>query len=223
MATIILDIAGIAGESALTGYENKIEAIAIRDSIAMSRSTSTGSTPTGTSGGKGAHSDICVTRYKDKASPKLAQACAAGECLTADNGTIKIILFKDTDPGTDVSTNPYMEFVLTEPYVSRYEMDTQDAEGRQFEPHMTLEDTQPPTNWGVVGLLPATLRRQGAEYRPVSRSVVGGGILSATDKEIERVWLNSNAVKWTYTPWVSGTKQGVVEKGYNILKGAELV
>ncbi len=223
MATIVLDIAGIEGECRLTGLENKIEAVAIRDGIAMSLATATGSTPTSISGGKGAHSDICVTRYKDKASPKFAQACAAGECLTGVGGTITITVLKDLDDSDVVSMKPYLTFTLTEPFVSRYEMDTQDSQGRQFEPHMTLEDTQPPSNWGAVGLLPATLRRQGAEYRPVSRSVVGGGILSSTDKELERVWFNSNAVKWTYTPWVSGVKQGVVEKGYNVLGGSELV
>ena len=213
MATIVLDIASIPGNYAVGDYTNKVAAVGISSGIAMALSTSTGSTPTTTSAGKGAHSDICLTRFRDDVSPKFARNCAAGTGI----GDVDIILLKDED-----GLKEYLKIALVDTYVSRYETSTQDTQGREFAPHMTLEDTQPPSNWGGVGLLPAVLRRQSAEYRPMVRSIIGGPIVSARDNETERLWLNATSVTWTFTPYVNGAAQPVMEKGFNILTGAEI-
>ena len=84
----------IAGEATQAGHEGEIEAIAIRDLIEA---------PTGTA--KAQLSEIFLTRYRDKASPKLAEACSMGENL----GTVTVSLFKNTETGPQV----FMKYTLT--------------------------------------------------------------------------------------------------------------
>ena len=45
----------------------------------------------------------------------------------------------------------------------------------------------------------------------------------ATDKEVERIWLSPETLKWTYTPYDSeGAAGGNLEKGWNLQSSVEL-
>ena len=75
MATIIVNIPGIAGESRMSGYAGQIEALGLSENIRMVSPQTSGS---GGGVGRSRHSDIGLVRFKDKASPKLAEACSSG-------------------------------------------------------------------------------------------------------------------------------------------------
>ena len=106
----------IEGEATQAGHEGELEAIAIRDLVEA---------PTGTS--KAQLSEIFLTRYRDKASPKLAEACSMGENL----GTVTVSLFKNTETGPQI----FMKYTLTDTFVSRIEHETAEANGGAFLPH----------------------------------------------------------------------------------------
>ena len=70
MAKIVAHISTIAGTSETTGYLNHLDAVAIRETLEIP-ATSGGDTT------YAKHSDIMLIRQRDKASPKLADACAS--------------------------------------------------------------------------------------------------------------------------------------------------
>ena len=70
MANIIVDIPNVTGEATMAGYVDKLEAIAMVDVIKAAVENT-----------KTQVSEINVTRYRDRASPKLAEHCSVGTNL----------------------------------------------------------------------------------------------------------------------------------------------
>ena len=214
MATIILDMGStITGSSNLTGYVGKMPCEVVRDSLYSPKPTTTGTSNTTVN--KALHSDIAVVRYRDSASPKLAAAASSGTLFgTIAAPIVKITLFR-TESST---TTKYMEYELGAVYISRYESGTLDADGLEFEPYVNPSDPMPPPSWGLAALLGATSTLP-AGVRQAPRPVRGGarGLPAASNKELERVWLNAGSVKWTYT-----LTSGSVSAGWNITTGASI-
>ena len=208
MAQIAAKIQSIDGECTLDGYEDQVEAVAIRESIVLSAARSSGRATSARTAGRSRHSDICLVRYKDRASPKFAEACSSG----ANIGTVTISLFRTLETGT----TRYMTYTLTETLISRYEVDTLDREGRAFGPSMGSARLLPPS-WGVAGLLE---KGQG-DMAPAPRLLSGGSRGEPLNREVERIWLNAAAVKWSYESFVNGASQGTTEKGWSFQKGVE--
>jgi type VI secretion system Hcp family effector len=196
----------IPGESTVADHTGEIDAIAIRDLIQA---------PTGSASAK--VSEIFLTRERDKASPKLAQACSMGENV----GTVTIYLLKNVNG----NPKPFMTYTLTETFVSRIEHETAEANGGAYLPHQGFSSTGGNVFgvlWRAAGLNQNADRaysRDRAQPNPVYAMPMG----AATDKEIERVWLSPATIKWTYTPYASdGLAGGNVEKGWNLQTSAEL-
>lgn len=108
MATITVAFSGnnaIAGESKIDNHTQEVEAIGIRESVVSSDGSPDGSRSV----------EIELIRHRDTASPKLAQACAAGTNL----GEVTIYMLRD-----DALT--FMEYQLTGTYVKRIENGTLD-------------------------------------------------------------------------------------------------
>ena len=116
MARIIVDIPSISGASTLTGYEEKIEAVAIFDVV---ESAIAGGTPK--------LSEVALTRYRDRATPAICQAA----CLGTDLGDVKIYVLRSVG-GT---VRPYLTYTLTNTMVSRVEFDTAESNGNAFREH----------------------------------------------------------------------------------------
>ena len=76
MDVIILDLPGVAGECLLTGFADKIECLSYSHAVAM-QMTSDVSNKERTSG-KPNVQDFTISKYMDKASPVLNQACCEG-------------------------------------------------------------------------------------------------------------------------------------------------
>ena len=212
MATIILDIASIAGESSKAGYQGKLDALSIRDSIEITSAySSTGTTATRTAGAS-KQSDIELIRKRDKGSPLLAQACAAG----TDLGTVNIYLLKTV--GTGMSA--FMQFTLKDTYVSRYESETDDESGVAYQPHLGSQGASmpklPPALVGASSLI-------GAETgRPSPRALIPALPDTPRNIEIERLWLNASGVIWKYTPYTGTVAGGAVLKGWSTLTAEEI-
>ena len=193
----------IEGESVLDGHANELEAMAIRDLVQA---------PTGSA--RANISEIFLTRHRDKASPKLAQACSTGENI----GTVTIYLFKNVNGGPKA----YMTYELTDTFVSRIEHETAEANGGAYLPHQGFSGTAGNV-WGALwrgaGLNQNADRgysRARAQPRPIYAMPPG----AATDNEVERIWLSPATIKWTYTPYDStGAAGGNVEKGWNLQTG----
>ena len=214
MAVIVMEFANIQGESTVTGFKDQVDALSIRDSIVVSVPQGSGRTRTARTVGKAQHSDIGLVRYKDRASPKLAEACSSGRNL----GEVKINLFRTIENGTV----QYMQYTLSQTFVSRYENDTLDEDGIVFEPTMVPSAATAASSWGAVGLMASVLGNNAVNMRPAPRSLRGGSRREPQNQEAERIWLNAATVKWTYTPYAQGSKGGTVEKGWNVQQGAEL-
>jgi type VI secretion system Hcp family effector len=196
----------IAGESTVADHTGEMDAIAIRDLIQA---------PTGSA--KANVSEIFLTRYRDKATPKLAEACSMGENI----GTVTIYLLKNVN-GTP---KPFMTYALTETFVSRIEHETAEANGGAYLPHQGFSGTSGNVFgalWRAAGLNQNADRaytRDRAQPNPVYSMPMG----PATDKEVERIWLSPATLKWTYTPYDgTGTAEGNVEKGWNLQTSVEL-
>lgn len=205
MATIILDVPNIAGSSTLTGYVNKLPALSLRDSLYTPLPTGTSSNTTVS---KAEHSDINIVRYRDAGSPKLAAAASAATLFA----TVQIVLFR-----VGPTTTKYMQYDLTNVYLSRYECGTLDADGFEFEPYMNPSDPMPPPAWGTAALLGKANMPQTVRQHP--RPVRGGarGLPAAANRELERLWFNAATVKWTYT-----LPSSSVSTGWNIVGGSNL-
>ncbi len=212
MAAIVLKFEDINGESTLSGHTGQVDAISIRESISVSASQSSGGSASARTVGTSRHSDICVTRFKDIASPKLAQACSAGTNLK----TVEVYLFRTLETGV----KEYMRYVLSETFVSRYENDTADQEGAVFGPSLAASEGASPL-WGVAGLMGPIARRSALNLAPAPLLLAGVPRGQPTTREVERVWFNPSKVSWTYTPYVSGAAQGVVQREWNLLSTSE--
>ena len=196
----------IAGGATTQGHAGELEAIAVRDLITA---------PTGTA--KAQLSEIFLTRYRDKASPKLAEACSVGSNI----GTVTISVFKNTEAGPKV----YMQYTLTDTFVSRIEHETAEENGNAYLPHQGYSNLAGHVFrplWNTAGLTQNEDRRYArARANPVP--VYPQPISSVTTDEVERVWFNAATIKWTYTPYDSaGVAGGAIEKGWDLQQSAAL-
>ena len=180
MALIVIDITDIPGEAEEEGYVGDLNAVAIQETL---------DAPLTSGVSRAFHSDIMVTRVRDKGSPLLAQRCAAGTAL----GTVTIRLIRTVENTNEV----YMTYTLGTAYVSRYETDTADLAGVAYAPHFGSKG-QPMASprYGVASMVapmgPSQLR---LSPRPTVAQPIG----PAGSIELERVWFNSATVKWTYS------------------------
>ena len=189
MATIIVDCGTVVpGESALTAtaggvevtYTDKMDAIAIHDNVTGAYGAS-----------RGLASEIQLVRYRDRASPKLAEKCAAGQGI----GNVAILIFKN-----DEGPKLLMTLDLTAVYVSRIEFGTMDAKGIGFRRHSGDSNlaaarlSQGAIDDGATSVNDIRwYSRERARPKPLIRDTPG----IPTDVEVERVWLNYSTVKWT--------------------------
>ena len=196
----------IPGESTVSEHAGEMDALAIRDLILA---------PTGSA--KAQVSEIFLTRYRDKATPKLAEACSMGDNI----GLVTIYLLKTVggDP------KPFLTYTLTETFVSRVEHETAEANGGAYLPHQGFSGAKG-NSYGALyremGLNQNADRpytRDRARPNPVYSMPMG----VATDKEVERIWLSPETIKWTYTLYdVEGEADGNIEKGWNLQTSKEL-
>lgn len=195
----------IAGESTVTGHAGEFEAIAVRDLIQA---------PTGSATAK--VSEIFLTRERDKASPKLAEACAMGENI----GTVTIYLLKNVNG----EPKPFLTYTLSETFVSRIEHETAESNGGAYLPHQGFSGTAGNvfgSLWRAAGLnqnADRSYSRERANPNPVYAMPLG----QATDKEIERVWFSPASIKWQYSSYDSVGTATNIEKGWDLQTSAEL-
>ena len=123
MATIVVDIPGIPGES--IEEAGKIDALGINESIEILASGFSATAAPGKSAGTGVHGDIQIIKYRDTSSPKLAEAAANNKNLQ----TVQIKVL--TGPGGDV----FMTYQLENVFVSRMEHETLDEASTAFFNH----------------------------------------------------------------------------------------
>lgn len=184
MATIIVDCETVVeGESSLTAavggadvtYTDKVEAIAIHDHVAGSFGSD-----------RGLASEIQLVRHRDRASPKLAQKCAAGHAL----GTVTIYVFKN-DNGPAL----LMKLALTSAYVSRIEYGTVEGKGIAFRRHGGGADLGAATGVAEGSTVNDYRGYSRNRARPAPNFDEAPG--TPTEVEVERVWLNYATVTWT--------------------------
>ena len=185
MARIVVDIQNIPGESELSGYEDHLDAVSIRETVEIPLSKAR----SGAGGGNARHSDILLTRVRDRGSPKLAEACSAGTNL----GEVVIRLCRAREGGMEV----YMTYTLGAAYVSRYESDTADDQGLVYMPHFGPPGQPPaPSEYGIASLLePPLPEKVRLSPRPMTAQPRG----VAGNRDVERVWFNAATVQWLYT------------------------
>ena len=205
MATIALELANIPGECMLADHIDQLDAVSLRDSLEIRASQGAGP-----SVGRAQQRDVELTRYKDRASPKLAQACAAGE----DLGEVKIHLFRTVGE----SVTKFMTYTLTEAFVSRIEYDTIDDVGSPFQPHIGPGEIAPPSELGAPALAGAVASPGSEMIRLAPRSLIGGTRGTPGNREVERLWLNAATIKWTYILAAGGS----LEKGWDMRAGRSL-
>ena len=196
MAVIIVNIPNIAGESQMSGYIGQLEAVSLFEMIQLVSPKSSGS---GGGVGRSQHSDIGLYRFRDKASPKLAEACSSG----ANLGTVTISLFRTVEAGPVA----YMVYTLEQTMVSRIEYETLEENGASFLPH--LGNASQPLPSGVF-------RPSYTELVPARQPLISMPASKHTNQEVERLWLNPAQVMWTYTPYTNGVASGSVSKTFSI-------
>ena len=187
MASITLKCT-VAGESNFTAMvagtsavqENLIEAIAIRDQTE-----------------KGLASEIQLLRYRDRASPKLAEYCAGGKEL----GAVTINIFNIAD-GMAV----YMTLTLSRAFVSRIEFDTLDSTGAALERHDGAPDMD--MKKGKDGAKTVNDLREYSRKRSRPSPIFAQAPGTPTNTDVERIWLNYRAVTWTFA-------RGNVQSSFN--------
>ena len=209
---LVMDITDITGESEIEGYTNEVEGIALRDSIFVPPLVSTGSGSSARTSASARHADIQVTRFRDSASPKLWEACAA----STDLGSVTITVFRSTTSGQQA----YLVYLLRNTYISRIESESEDAAGTTFMPHVgPIGNINPSPAHGVGGMVinPASVPVASFGLSPMPVTGLPKG--APGTREVERVWFNGNEVRWTYTPYTDGVAGGVVQRGYNIRRG----
>ena len=200
------DTISIVGESKVAEHTGEMDALAIRDLILA---------PTGSA--KAQVSEIFLTRYRDKATPKLAEACSMGDNI----GLVTIYLLATFDG----DLKPFLTYTLTETFVSRVEHETVEANGGAYLPHQGFSGAKGNT----FGQLYRDMSLNQNADRPYTRDrarpnpVYSMPMGVATDKEVERIWLSPETIKWTYTLYDSkGKPDGNIEKGWNLQTSKEL-
>ncbi len=213
MAIITMKIDSILGESRLDGHQDELDAIAISDAIEVPIPQSGGRAR---SVGQALHSDIQVIRVKDRASPKLALACSQGDNL----GTVNIHLFRTAADGVA----EFMRYELRDTLVSRIEHETEDDMGGVYQPHFVLGSAVAvAAHLGPMSLQSAQGTRGNVlATKPAVRPVFGGQQGAPTNTEVERMWLSSAQILWSYTTYTDGRAGGSVAKGWNIQQGVAL-
>ena len=196
MSKIILDLPDIAGEATLSAYQDKLDAIAVCDSL---------------EGGSGSSSavisELLVHRLRDIASPKLAHAAAAGTIFA----TAKVTIFTNSETGPIAHT----EFQYSSVYISRYEMDTLDDQGIALLPHYGFYGGSGVASGASTAgsSVSSATTREDAQARP---SPFYPGLPRAyAPVALERVWLNYASVTWRYVP-------DAVERSWNLLTGQDV-
>lgn len=196
----------IKGETSVSGHDEEWDAIAIRDLIQAPSGTISASV-----------SEVFLTRERDIASPKLAQACASGENI----GTVTIYLL--TNVGG--SPQPWMKYTLTETFVSRIEHETLATNGGAYLPHQGFSGMK--GSPGGAGLRAEGLNQNAGRLYARARAnpipIFALPVAEATDKEIERVWLSPATIEWRWESFDSdGSSTGHLEKGWNLQSSTEL-
>lgn len=215
MAAIIVEIAGIEGESTVMGYEDQLDAVGIRDSLETPAPASGGRAKGSRTVGQARHSDVELLRLKDIASPKLAEACSSGRKLDS----VVIRMFRTLETGPVL----YMSYELTDVFVSRIEHATLDDQGGALEPHIfdsSSTEIAPAASQGAVSLVLTDLKSQGGSRTSI-RPVAWKATSSYTNLEVERVLLNPAQVSWIYNRYIQGQPGGNLQKGWDIQRGAE--
>ena len=186
MAAIVVDVPKVPGES-VEGTGGGIDALGIRESIEIMSANFNASAAVGRSAGTGIHSDIEIIKYRDKSSPKLAQAAANN----ANLGTVTIDVL--TGPGGEV----FMTYQLENTFVARMEHETLDEANMAFFPHHapSTRTTPAPSGGGVVAIAAANVSPSG---RDGALSLIPQPRSAFTEHEVERVWLNASKVTWTF-------------------------
>lgn len=197
MADIILILPDTPGECSKAGYENQIQCELMREALEV---------PPG-GARRARHSDIELTRPRDRATPLLAHACSSGTPF--DTGTIHILGQEGT---------PVVTYNLTSVIVSKIEYETNDDGGTAYMPHSPA-GTEAAYNF--VSPSPAA----GAAALAAQELNVGQlmprvyynreGFTRPRDVEVERVWLNAVTVEWTHYG-----DTGATTRGWNIFTGA---
>ena len=211
MAIIAVNFPDILGESRISGYEDQVEAIGVRDHIGLNLSR--GARPSqGRTAGRSRHSSIELIRYRDRASPKLSQACSAGENL----GEVAITCFRTLESGVV----PYFCVALTDCFAPRVETETLDGTASALGPHLD-EDTDMAPSYHGMGAVVSALARARLDLPVAPRAYFPSVRGVPRTRQIERVWLNPAIVRWTYTPYDHGVPGGAVEKAWNVQQGTE--
>lgn len=209
MATIILDMTPITGSSTLKGFEDKLPVEAIRESLVRPKQVSTASSVRSVN--RTLHSDICLVRYRDSASPKLATAASAATHFSE----AFISLFRTLE---GVGPKEYMQYSLKDVFISRYEAGTVDAEGAEWEPHLNPGDPMPPPSWGISSVVGMTGIPTGFRQAPRPVCPAARGMPAESNKELERIWLSAGQVEWKYTIYTElGAASGSVSGEWNIV------
>jgi type VI secretion system secreted protein Hcp len=91
MDVIILDAPGINGESQLQGYANKIECLSFSHAVAMQVYRDAGSSERTT--GKLGMQEFTLSKYMDRSTPVLNQAC----CEARKLGDCKVTVGRNND------------------------------------------------------------------------------------------------------------------------------
>ena len=198
MADIILSVPDIDGESRKSGYTNKIDCSILRETLEVQRGGSTR---------RARHSDIELTKERDRATPKLAHACSAGTVL----GTCFIYVL-------NTQGTPLMTYELRETVVSKVDHETLDANGTAYLPHSPAGTAAPPNATSPnpvvgAGALAGQVLPTGGQLMP--RAYITNGFSAPGNVEVERIWLNAEVVAWTHT--AAGSN---IQRAWNILTGA---
>ena len=195
---ITIAIASVTGTSAIADHTGEVEAIGIADRVQCRTNRRDVADV----------SEILVWRHRDKASPALARASAAATNL----GEVTINLY-ETNEGGVVAV--FATYVLTNTFVSRYEIDTSDSHGIAYEMHFGFSVSGAPDGAQHVWDADLTINdkrsyaRSRARVRPTYERPYG----AAGERAVERLWLSSDTIKWTFTA-------GGISKGWNIATGS---
>ncbi len=210
MATIVLDIRGIRGESRVAGYQGCLDAVAVFDSQEVPVSQVPGST--GRTVGRAALADFQVVRYVDSASPAIAKACSGGQEIRE----IRILLFRMLD-GQMVN---HMTYKLVNSYITRLTRQSEDAAGTVFGHQINdaAETLVPSANAGAA----AALTRQLVADRPTPRPAKESPWFRAVEGDVERLWIRPAAVSWAYQEYKNGARQGTTMTGWHFEEGVDI-
>ena len=162
---ITLAIANVTGTCAVAGHLGEVEAIGIADRVECRTSRRDVADV----------SELLLWRHRDKTSPVLAKACAAAMNL----GAVTVNLYEANDQGAMVV---FATYVLTNVFVSRYEMDTSDAHGIAYGLH---------TGYSVAGAPDGSQQRVGhrSDHQRHTLLCTGAGCSEAHLPEgIRNIW-----------------------------------